>query len=293
MDNVEIPVPGLVPEGQEPPQEPPAPAAEGGEVQPQAEDFIAYKYRDKEVPIPLQAAEQVAAAIGWKGGAQALVNQLQIAQDAKDFYDAGRRYYQTTQAPNAPVQPSGYPQQPQPQYRQQPQYQPPVQAPPEDGPDPIAILQQLNQKVSAFDAYVQEQRAQREYENQRQMQNLERQAAAEHREFADALAAKGIPRDRIPDMWTLLQQGQEIGMLAAHTQPKEVFNRVYRMNYADDLVTYGVQSQMQRLRDPKAQVTVPAAKQPVPAPPSQTNAEQMLGDMKWSDALQFVPEARR
>lgn len=295
MEPVDVPVPELNPEGQS--QEPEAQApAPGDGVQPesQAEEFIPYKYRGQEVPLPLQAAEQIAQAIGWKGGAQALVNQLQIAQDAKEFYDAGRRYYQSNAAPQGPPQaPPGYGQPPAPQQYRQPQYQPPVQPQAEDGPDPIAILQQLNQKMSAFDAYVQEQRQQAEYQQQQAMWRAQREAENEHKRFADDLVKRGTPPEKIPDMWRLLQEANEIGLLSAGLPPGEIFNRVYRMNHADDMVQYGVQRQMAQLRDPKAQVTVPATRQPVnPVPPAQTNAEQLLGGMTWSDALQSIPERR-
>lgn len=253
-----------------------------------AEEFLTFKHGDNERPIPAQALKAISEAMGWKNERAAL-NALQIAADAKDYYDEAKQLYQVARR-----QPQQYGEPTHQQYRPNPQqngYQQQPQG--EAEPDPIQMLREIRQEQARFNEYVSLQQQREQAQLQSQAQALIRQTDDEYRKFASDLAARGVPKDRIPNKDTLLSEAEMMGMFESNLSVGDMYRRVYRMQYADDLVDFGIQSQMQRLRDPKAQVTVPAARQSPQAPPPAQTPEAILGNMTWGEGLQSIPETRR
>jgi hypothetical protein len=286
---------------EQPPQEAPVETPEA----PPELDTIPYRGRDGDFQIPVDAASAVAAALGFDNPA-ALINKLRMGDEADAIYresrEALRRAHQQRQ--QAPPQPDAYYQDQEArraqQYRQpRPQYQSPEEA----AEDPLSLIRAMNSRLLDMDQrtaqvteYIEWQKQQNIRDYQARQQSLEREVRTEYGKLTDELRKKNTPDWKIPDMESLLSEAEQMGMFGGSLPPGEIVRRTYRMVYGDDIAQEAAASALQAARSPKARITVSTGKQVTPpqAPAANTIAgmEAQLGNMKWGEFVQQIPERR-
>lgn len=273
----------------EPQLENPAPPVAEPEVEAPPE-FLPYRRPDgSELQLPGAESEAVARALGYDNAAS-LVNQLRNGEDAQQLYREAREYYRRANRPQrSDAEYQGMEQNRQRQHQpQRPQYQPPPQ---ED--DPLQILRDIREENQALRSEWQEWRAEVQRkevaEYQKNAANLMRVVDTEYKSFVSELKAKGFTEERIPDKELLLEQAEDMGMFNSNLPIPEIYRRVHRMNNSEAYAQNAVAKQMQKMRDPKARMAVPAAQAPAQAAPKQGSD---IDNIPWSEVLKNLPEGK-
>jgi hypothetical protein len=263
------------------PVEPIPPVAEP--EQPVEEEFVPYRRGDQEIPLPLEAARQIAEALGYDNPA-AIINQLRNGEEAQEIMRQARTIYQQARqrAQSAPPQQveQRWQQHVQHQQRQQPQQQP------QDELDPIGLLSEMRQEIRQMRA---EQQQREQYETQRNLVNLDREATREYQKFSSELKKQGVPEWKIPDRDYLLGEAEMLGLFHGDVGVGEMYRSVWKLANADAMIhnaaQSAVQSHVEKLRDPKARVSVPVSR---PAPAAAPAPASTLDSMTLRD----LPEGR-
>jgi hypothetical protein len=295
-DPIEVPLP---PEAEGQPQE----AIEAPPEQQPQEEFVNARYRGEEVPLPSAAVDVLAQAL--KTTREGAVNWVQRNMDANRAWNEAERFRQQSDAyyqeleslrqrgGQQPQQPPPY----QPPYAPPPQYpQQPVQGA-ED--DPISLLkltarqiQQLtqNQDQMRQDWQRERDRMKAEYE-ERQTTEEQARVMAYGEEF---VTEKNKTRKNPIPLRDLLEEVQISGLHRSGLPWERIFDKAYRVLTYEEAGETAQQNLMQRLRAPDARVIIPGAPASQPAPKdNRSEAEKAIGDMKWGQAVEFIPEARR
>lgn len=261
---------------------------EGQEAQAQPEEeLIPFKYRGEERQIVASALDGLAGQLGTTRD-----NALMWLQMGKDYGQhmgefkqreralAQREaelnaYYQQLEAQRAQPQPTQAHQQPDPE-------------------DPIALIRAIHEGQKAFERNWQLREEQ--FSQMLQQERQEREASA-FREAYDGWASSKKSRGfkDIPTQEELLQEAYDMGMgYARHLTPAQVFEKAFRSLRFEDAAQMGQQQYQEKLRNPRAQVVVPGGGGPAPQPkPAQEGTLESLGDMKWGEMIQNLPETRR
>lgn len=286
------------------PEEPVAPQVEAEapveappEVQPEPES-LPLRIGDREIQLDAGAVARLAEQMGFDNPA-AVLNQLRAGHDATDIYKEARNLYRRARqpqqfepAPQEPPQRPGYSQQ-RDAYGSVPQrqYQPPAQD------DPIAVLNDMHQQMAEMRQqqqqllqYTQAQIEQQSYAARREQAKLENEAKSAYNAFSKELQSKGLPEHKIPDMEYLLEEAESMGMFQSDLSVGEMYKRVHRMLYADQLAEAQAQRAVSDMRKPTARVTVPGPRPATPAAPP--NPSDALSGMTARDALDFLPPHR-
>lgn len=262
----------------------PAPV-EGLPVAPQ-EEYVPYRHGDFEAELPLSAVQTIAEKLGYENAA-AVINQLRNGAEAQEISQQARKIYQQARQLRQSQQ---YAQPPQVEQRwenhlagQRPQQQPQYRQPPADDIDPIALLSEMRQEMRGMSQYIQQQEARTAAEMQRNVFKLEREANREYEKFSGELKKQGIPEWRVPTMEYLLGEAEMMGLYHGEMPVGEMYRSIYKMMNSDYIAEAAaktaVQTHVDRLRDPKARISVPVAR---PAPPQTAPA---IDSMKIGDIL--------
>lgn len=241
------------------------------------EETVPYRVGDQEVPLPLSALQQIAERIGYDNAA-AVVNQLRNGAEAQEIIKQARTIYQ-----NARQRSQQYAQPQQPPVDQRWQQHLAAQQQRQQPQDPDDPLQMLSEMRAEIRQLREQQMAREQMAYQRETQKLEREANTEYAKFKSELLSRKIPEWKIPDRDYLLAEAEMLGMFHGDTSIGEMYRNVYKMMNADALIesaaSNAVQSHVERLRDPRAKVTVPVAR-PAPAQPQAQGIDSMkIGDI--------------
>lgn len=246
------------------------------------EEFVPYRRGEQEIPLPLSAARQIAEALGYDNPA-AIINQLRNGEEAQEIMRQARTIYQQAKQRAQYAQP----QQPQVEQRwqQHVQQNQQRQTPPADI-DPIEILTSMQQEIREMRS---QQAQAQQHEYNRNLQKLEREANHEYGRFVSELKSKGVPEWKIPDRDYLLSEAEMLGMYHGDTAIGDMYRNVWKLNNSDFIAqsaaTNAVQSHVEKLRDPKARVSVPVSR---PAPQPSAPVASPLDSMSIRD----LPEGR-
>lgn len=282
---------------------------EGGEEVQQQEpapvetpvETVTFKVRGEERQIPASILDSLAESLGTSRDAAQM--WLQTGKDAGSHYnelrqrerELAQREYELQQRASQPP--------PQPQYPQygQPTHQQFQQHPQQNGlpEDPIDLLRWQAQRLQALEERIntgfrateeqQKHFAIAYQEEQNRVQGEQIQSAFKH--LVESKKSAGLP---VPDYETIEREMLESGLAQNRNLTwDQAFDRAYKNVYFDDYGRMAERRAMEKLRDPKAQVTVPGPNSSAPpAPPKQT-AETLLGGMTMGQGLDFIPESRR
>lgn len=264
-------------------------------------ETVTFKVRGEERQIPVDRLDSLGESLGVSRDAALM--WLQTGKDAGSHYNelrqrerelAQREYELEHRASQPPPQPQ-YPQYGQPTH-QQFQQQPQQNGLPEDPLDLLRFMaarqQQLEERINnGFRATEEQQKvfAQAYKEEQNRVQGEQIQSAFKH--LVESKKSAGLP---VPDYEVIEREMLESGL--AHNRNlswDQAFDRAYKNVYFDDYGRMAERRAMEKLRDPKAQVTVPGPNSSAPPAPPKATAESMLGGMSWGDGLQFIPESKR
>ena len=280
MPTEDIPQPDIqMPEGlEQQPVETPQPA-------PEPEPYR-FKYRGEEREVPREKVDGFAEVLGTTP--QGVINLLQRAREADRIYADRDRLAQELEAERQRNR--GY-QPPAPQPYSQPQYPPtPAYTPPQDAPDPIAILQNLQRQVNEIKELTMHERQQfmSQFKEQQEIREAQRIESIADQFLQDHNKGRKNPVSREEFL-------EEIQLSGLHMSPlpmERVFDRAWRLITYDEAAPAAQKQIMDQLRDPRAKVVVPGASNVTPTAPAPQGLEGQFGDMKWGDMIQNLPERR-
>lgn len=272
---------------------------ESGEQQPQpeqpaeqmaepAEEYVPFKYRGEDRQIAASTLDKLADEVG--------VNRdvaLLWLQGGKDF---GQHMAEVKQRERELARREAelvsYEERMQTQLRQQPQPQPQQAVPAED--DPIALIRAIYSAQQMMAKEIQQEREQfKTVLQQERMEQEQRVFKEAYSQWADSKKSSGFKN--VPTQEELIQEAYDMGMgYARHLTPNQVYEKAFRSLRFEDAGAAAQQQTLEKLRNPKAQVVVPsgggAAQQKQPA--AQPGTLESLGEMKWGEMIQNLPERR-
>jgi hypothetical protein len=216
---------------------------------------------------------------------------LQTGKDAGQVYGEIRQRERTLAEREAQV--NAYYQKIE-EERQRQAYAPPPQAPASSGEvDPIAILQAIRQEQHSLRQQILEDRQQYKaaIEQQEQAKNQQAFQAAFSRVMDEKSKAK-MPTYSIED---LEQEAVRMGLGYSNLTPEDIWERAYRSLAWDQVGQARERSTVEKLRDPKAKITVPGTPSSSgPSAPVDSRAalENQLEGLKWGEVQGMIPERR-
>lgn len=278
----EVNIPGLTGEPEVPAEQPEQPLQ--AEPAPETEEVITLRFKGEEKHVPKHLISELAERIG--------ADEYTTIMRVQKMWDADRVYRDTEREReewgrkeaeyNARMQAL--------EAERQRQYGQPQRQQPVADDDPIAILRNLQQR---FDTVQQAWESEREQYKAALAEQFQADQAAQVQAAYDQLVekVKSDPR-KLPviPFEDLEREAVESG-LASNRRLSwgQVLERSYR-NLAWDYVPRAVEkSTLDKLRDPKASITVPGGRSAPPAPPPSANP---LEGMKWGDVIDSIPRAR-
>jgi len=258
-------------EGQESP--PPAETEQAPPVQEQPQEappeFIPYRRADgTEAQLPAAEAQRIVEALGYDNAA-VLINKLSLADESDQVLREAKEYYRRAtrhQTPRTDAEYQGIEAR-----RQQapPQYRPPQQ--PQVEEDPVAIIRNIHEQQrelrEQFQEFLQAQQQQRQAEQIRQAQDLERQSVTEYNSFVADLKSRGVPDWKIPDKERLEEDAADLGLGYSRKSLGEIYRLAHKIQNPEFYTRAEVNKIMERQREPKAKVPVPASRPPATPPP--------------------------
>lgn len=285
--------PTVFPEGEQPQQT----EQQEAQPQPEAPEYIPFKVRGQERQISASNLDALANELGANRD-----TALMWLQSGKDYGQHVSEYRQRErELAQREAQVNAYLQQIE-QERQartvprQPTGPQPAGVPTTD--DPMEILRWQAQQLLAIQQRVEDQQKafneEREYFKQamarHEEQRIEGEIVDTWQAFEKDLKAKNLPV--IP--YEEIEREALMSGLAHNTRLplKEVFQRAYRNLAWDDVQSNVEKTTMQKLRDPRATVTVPGGSAAPTPKPKGSEIEQALGSMKMGEVIEFIPERR-
>ena len=259
-------------------------------------ETVTFKVRGEERQIPADRLDSLAESIGVSRDAALM--WLQTGKDAGSHYNELRQRERELATREAEYQHRASQPPPQPQA---PQYGQPYQTQQQNGfpDDPIDLLrwqaqqiQQLTERMNqGFKATEEQQKMfNQAFQEQRQKDQTE-QITSSFKHLVDSKKQAGLPA---PDYETIEREMIESGLAQNKNLTwEQAFERAYKNVYFDDYGRMAERRAMEKLRDPRAQVTVPGPNASAPAAPPKQTAENILGNMTWGEGIQGIPETRR
>ena len=262
-------------------------------------ETVTFKVRGEERQIPADRLDSLAEAMGVSRDATLM--WLQTGKDAGSHYQELRaqarelaqkeaelnNLYQrieqerqqrqgfSTPAPISPMQPNGLPDDPVELLRWQANFM-------------RQFHEDINKRFAGFDEWRQSFQQERLQEQQR------RESAAIESSFQRLLDEKKKSNLPAPEWEIIERELMETGMAANRNITWEkAMERAYRNVYFDDYGRIAERRAMEKLRDPKATVTIAGGGSAAPRPPQTPTAEQQLSGLTVGEASQFLPDARR
>ena len=286
--------PTVFPEGEQQPQQ------EGQQpevAQPEAPEYVPFKVRGQERQISASNLDALASELG--ANRETALMWLQSGKDygqhVSEYRQRERELAQREAEVNAYLQRIERERQAQTPARTTSSQ--PTGVPQTD--DPMEYLRWQSQQLLAIQQRVDEQQKsfneEREYFKQAMAQHERQRIEGEIVEtwgaFEKELKAKNLPVIPYED----IEREAMLTGLAYNTKLplKEVFQRAYRNLAWDDVQSSVEKTTMQKLRDPRATVTVPGGSSaPSPQKPQGSDIERALGSMKMGEVIDFIPERR-
>ncbi len=282
-------------EGQESPVEPveeaQAPIVE--EPAPEApQEFLPYRRPDgTEAQLPAAEAEAITRALGYDNAA-ALLNKLRMADESDQILREARSYYQkATRAPRPDADYQALEQRRQQGYGQ-PQYRPQSQPRQEDDPIQMlnSVVEETRQFREQFQGFLAQQEQRAQWEQAQRFQNLQRESQTEYTKFVTELKAQGIPEWKIPEKERLEDEAADMGLGHSGRSIGDIYRLAHRMQYPDAYTQANVNKIMERQRDPKAKIPVPASRPAAPPPPPKPG--ESINGLPWNEFMKNLPEGK-
>ena len=287
-----LPGEGPVEEAQQQPQPEVAP-------EPEPVETVTWKVRGEERQIPVDRLDALAESMGTSR--ETALMYLQTGKDAGSHYqelkqrerELMRREYEIEQR----LQQQPPPQPPQPQRYGQPTHQQFQQGGlPED---PLDLLRWQAEKMAQLEA-----RLEQGFRATEEQQKLFAETVEAERRRVDSEAIDtafkrlveskkqaGLP---VPDWDTIEQEMLESGLAQNKRLPwDKAFERAYKNVYFEDASRMAERRATDRLRDPKATITVSGGSGGSAKPAAPPNAADMLGSTTWGQIIEGIPESRR
>jgi hypothetical protein len=283
------------------PGEGPVEEAPQPEIAPEPEpvETVTWKVRGEERQIPADRLDALAESMGTTR--ETALMYLQTGKDAGNHYVELKQRERELAMREAELnqRATQYQQPQQPQRYGQPTHQQ-VQQPQGGMPDdPIDLLRWQAQQIQALQERMdqgfratEEQRRMFEQTMEQERNRIEStQIESAFNHLIESKKQAGLP---IPDRETIEREMIESGLVYNKALPWEkAFERAYKNVYFDDYGRQAERKAMDRLRDPKATITVTGGSGGAAKPAAPPSAEQTLGSMTWGQAIEGIPEARR
>ena len=258
-------------------------------------ETVTFKVRGEERQIPADRLDSLAESIGVSRDAALM--WLQTGKDAGSHYNELRQRERELATREAEYQHRASQPPPQPQA---PQYGQPYQTQQQNGfpDDPIDLLRWQAQQIQmlqermehGFRATEEQQKmfAETVQQERNRIESTQIESAFKH--LVDTKKQAGMP---VPDYETIEREMLESGMAQNRSLPwDKAFERAYRNVYFDDASRMAERKATDRLRDPKATITVAGGSGGAAKPPAPPNAADQLGGMTWGQGLDFIPDKR-
>jgi hypothetical protein len=270
-------------------------------AQPEPVETVTWKVRGEERQIPVDRLDSLAESMGTSR--ETALMYLQTGKDAGSHYQELKLRERELAQREAELDQRANQYQPTPQRQPygQPthqQYQPQQQS---NGlpDDPLDLLRWQAQQIQAlqermehgFRATEEQQKmfAETVQQERNRIESTQIESAFKH--LVDTKKQAGMP---VPDYETIEREMLESGMAQNRSLPwDKAFERAYRNVYFDDASRMAERKATDRLRDPKATITVAGGSGGAAKPAAPPTAEQSLGSMTWGQAIEGIPESRR
>ena len=279
-------------EAQQQPQPEPTP-------EPEPVETVTWKVRGEERQIPVDRLDSLAEAMGTTR--ETALMYLQTGKDAGGVYrELRERERELAQREAEIAQRAAQFQQPS--QPQRPAYgQPTHQQVQQNGlpDDPLDLLRWQAEQIrilqermeQGFRATEEQQKLFAETVEAERRRVDSEQIDSAFKRLVEQKKQAGLP---VPDWDVLEQELLDSGLAQNKRLPwDKAFERAYRNVYFDDVQRTAERKATDRLRDPKATITVTGGSGGAAKPAAAPNAADQLGGLTWGQGLDFIPESRR